>query len=339
MAAPDSPAPAPYAAVVYNPRTVDLARLRTSVNAAASAAGWSESLWFSTSLEDAGQHATRHALRQGVSVVIAVGGDGTARAVAEGLRDSDVPLGILPTGTGNLLARNLELLRGSLDKSAAIAFSGVNRSIDLGVAAMTTASGETTDHVFLVLAGVGLDAEMIANTRPHLKRQLGWLAYVDAGVRVIAKGEPFRVRYSVTGRPERAARVSSVMVANCGVMPGNMLFLPDARIDDGILDIAVLQPKGVLGWLQIWRRVSWDNVVLRRSSIGRHIIRLSEPGSERTMTTFQSGDIRISLDHPQEFELDGDQFGRVRSVFLHTDPGGLTVRVPERSAGRVASRR
>jgi diacylglycerol kinase family enzyme len=270
--------------------------------------------------------------------VIAAGGDGTVRAVAEGLRNTEVPLGILPTGTGNLLARNLELLRGSLDKSAAIAFSGANRSIDLGVAAMTTANGETTDRVFLVLAGVGLDAEMIAETRPHLKRQVGWLAYVHAGVRVIARAEPFRVRYSVTGRPERAARVNALIVANCGVMPGNMLFLPEARIDDGILDIAVLHPGGVLGWLAIWRRVAWDNVVLRRSAIGRHIIRLSAVGNERTMTTFQAGDIHVSLDHPQEFELDGDQFGRVKSVLLHTDPGAVMVRVPATPTHAAARR-
>jgi diacylglycerol kinase (ATP) len=338
VAVPDSPSPDLYAAVVYNPRTVDVGRLRTSVNAAALAAGWSDTLWFATTREDAGQHVTRLALRQGVAVVIAVGGDGTVRAVAEVLRSSEVPLAIVPTGTGNLLARNLGLVRGSLDKSAAIAFSGMNRSIDLGVASITTAHGETTDHAFSVMAGVGLDAEMIANTRPHLKRQMGWLAYVDAGVRVIAKAEPFRIRYSVTGRPERTTRVSTLLVVNCGVLPGNMLFLPDAVVDDGILDIAVLQPKGVLGWLGIWRRVSWDNVVLRRSAAGRRIIRLTEPSNERTMTTFQAGDIRISLEHPQEFELDGDQLGRVKSVFLHADPGCLIVRVPEEPVRAVARR-
>jgi diacylglycerol kinase family enzyme len=263
-----------------------------------------------------------------VSVVIAVGGDGTVRAVAEALRDSEVPLAIVPTGTGNLLARNLSLLRGSLDKAAAVAFTGATRSVDVGVAAATRENGETTDHVFVVLAGVGVDAQMIANTRPGLKRQVGWLAYVDAGVRSIANAEPFRIRYSVTGRPERHARVSSLVAANCGVLPGNIQFLPNARIDDGILDIAVLQPKSVLGWLAIWRRVTWDNGVLRRTAMGRRIIKLAEPEDERIMTTFQSGDIHISLEHPQDFELDGDEFGRVTSLFLHTDARSLLVRVP-----------
>ncbi len=329
MAVPDSPSLIPHAAVVYNARTVDLGRLRTSVNAAASAAGWAESLWFPTTAEDAGQHATRQSLRQGVSLVIAVGGDGTVRAVAEALRDSEVPLAIMPTGTGNLLARNLGLLRGSMDKSAVVAFTGGGRLIDVGVAAITTAAGATRDHVFLVMAGVGLDAEMIANTNPNLKRQVGWLAYLDAGVRLMAKNsDPFRIRYSITGSPERSARVSSLLAANCGLMPGNILFLPNARVDDGFLDIAVVQPKGWLGWLAIWRRVTWDNGVLRRSAVGREIIRLSEPANERIMTTLQARDIRISLEHPQEFELDGEQFGKVKSAFLHTDPASLMVRVP-----------
>jgi diacylglycerol kinase family enzyme len=167
--APPHPAdPAPHAAVVYNPVKVDALRLRASVAAAAAAAGWGESLWFETTTADAGQAATRQALRQGASVVIAAGGDGTVRAVAEGLRDSGVAIAIVPTGTGNLLARNLRLPLGNLDVSVALAFEGAERAVDVGVASATRADGTTRDHVFLVMAGVGLDAEMIVNTRPDL---------------------------------------------------------------------------------------------------------------------------------------------------------------------------
>lgn len=317
-----------YAAVVYNPIKTPLKKLRKNVNAAASRAGWAETLWFSTSETDAGQNATRRALRQGASVVLAAGGDGTVRAVAEALRDSEVPLAIVPLGTGNLLARNMQLPLGSLEESARIAFGGVDRAIDVGVASVTGLDGATSDYVFLVMAGLGLDAQMLAATRSDLKKQVGWLAYVDAGVRVIPKSEPFRIRYSLAARAERHAHVSTILVANCGLLPGNIQFLPDAEIDDGILDIAVLQPKGVLGWLKIWRRVTWENGVLRRSSVGRRIIRLNEDMNERTMTTLRAGDIRIALEMPQAFELDGDEFGVVRSVFLRADPQSLIVKVP-----------
>jgi diacylglycerol kinase family enzyme len=318
----------PYAAVVYNPIKVDLDRLRKSVHAAQTAAGWAETLWFETTTEDPGQQVARRALRQGASVVIAAGGDGTVRAVAETLRGSGVRLAIVPAGTGNLLARNLELPLGSVDAATAIAFGGADRPIDVGVASITTVDGKTTDHAFLVMAGVGLGAEMIARTRSDLKRQVGWLAYVDAGVRVIPRDEPFRIGYSLTGSPERQAHISTVLIANCGLLPGNLQLLPAAELDDGILDIAIMQPKGVLGWLRIWRRVTWENGVLRRSAVGRRMIRRAEPWNESVMRNVRSPDIRITMEKPQRFELDGDDFGMVRSVFVRADAHALLVRVP-----------
>ncbi|MFO7689130.1 MAG: diacylglycerol kinase family protein [Cryobacterium sp.] len=328
MADLNSSPPPRQAAVVYNPIKVDRDALTASVRAAEAQAGWAETLWFSTTEADAGQGPARQALDQGAHCVLVAGGDGTVRAVAEVLRGSGVPLGIIPRGTGNLLARNLRLPLGSLDAATRIAFSGQNHPIDVGVATITAADGGVTEHAFLVMAGLGLDAEMIATTRPALKKQLGWLAYVDAGMRVIPKATPFRIRYSLGGRTDRPAHVSAVLVANCGLLPGNIQFLPDALVDDGILDIAVLQPKGVLGWLTIWRRVTWENGVLRRSAVGRRLIKNTELVNERVMTTLRSDDIRIVVENPQAFEIDGDDFGRVRRLGLHCDPGSLIVRIP-----------
>ncbi|TFD46368.1 diacylglycerol kinase [Cryobacterium frigoriphilum] len=316
------------AAVVYNPTKVDEDKLRASVTTAESEAGWAETLWFSTTEADAGQQATREALEHSVTTVLAAGGDGTVRAVAEALRGTGVSLGIVPAGTGNLLARNLQLPLGSIDESTAIAFGGVDKPIDLGVATLTPERGTSVEHVFLVMAGLGLDAQMIANTRPELKKQVGWLAYVDGAARSIPKATPFRIRYSLGGHTDRPAQASAILVANCGLLPGNIQFLPDAKVDDGILDIAVLQPKGVLGWLTIWRRVTWENGVLRRSAVGRRMIQQTDSMNERVMTTLRAADIRIVVEHAQEFELDGDEFGRVRSVVLRADPGALIVRMP-----------
>lgn len=330
--APDTPAESrnqSRAAVVYNPVKTDVVRLRAGVTAAAAAAGWAETLWFETSVEDPGQRITRTALRQGVDLVLVAGGDGTVRAVAESLRGAEVPLGLLPVGTGNLLARNLQLPLNSLDDAIGIAFTGDTMAIDLGVASVTFPDERIDDHVFLVMAGLGLDAQMIAATRPDLKKQVGWLAYVDAGMRAIPKAEPFRIRYNLGARSEHQAQVSTILVANCGVLPGNIQFLPEARLDDGILDIAVLQPRGVVGWLKIWRRVTWQNGVLRRSAVGRRIIELTDTdsGDQRAMTTLLGTDIRIVPEKPQQFELDGDEFGLVTSVFLRADAGALLVRV------------
>ena len=209
-----------------------------------------------------------------------------------------------------------------------LAFSGVDRAIDLGVATVTTESGDTDDHVFLVMAGVGVDAQMLAATRPDLKKQVGWLAYVDASMRVLPRAKPFRIRYSLDGRPDRSTHISTILIANCGLLPGNLQLLPEAQLDDGILDIAILRPKGVLGWLKLWRKVSWENGFLRRSEVGRSIIRLTETNDERDMLTLRGGSIRLVPDEPREFELDGDEFGLVKSVYLRADRRALIVRVP-----------
>ncbi|HWV50855.1 MAG TPA: diacylglycerol kinase family protein, partial [Microbacterium sp.] len=96
-------------ALVYNPIKVNETQLKALVASIAEEAGWSPPLWLATTVEDAGQGVTRQALDEGVSAVLVAGGDGTVRAVAEAVADSGVTLGIIPSGTGNLFARNLGL--------------------------------------------------------------------------------------------------------------------------------------------------------------------------------------------------------------------------------------
>ena len=328
MDTPDQPTGDRWAAIVYNPTKVDLVRLGASVARAESASGWPDSLWFPTAADDAGRQAARLALAQGAALVLVAGGDGTIRAVADVLRGSRVPLAIVPFGTGNLLARNLGLPLSNVDEATMVAFTGADKPMDVGVASVRTEDGALADHVFLVMAGIGIDAQMVVSTRPELKRAVGWLAYVDAVARVLPRVKPFQIRYSLNGRPHRPAHVSTVLIGNCGLLPGNIQILPDARIDDGILDIAMLQPKGVFGWLAIWRRVTWENGVLRRSAAGRRIIARTESTTARVMTTLRAEDIRIVLGEAQEFEVDGDALGTVRSVSLRTDPSSLVLRVP-----------
>src|SRR3954453_12511674 len=164
------------AAVVYNPIKVDRDPLRAVVDAAAASAGWGQTRWYETSEADPGEGMTRQALQEGADVVLAAGGDGTVRAVAQGLRDSGVPLALLPSGTGNLLARNLNLTLGNLEDSVATAFEGTDREIDLGVVEVRRPDESRDRLVFLVMAGIGLDAQMIENTDTELKRKVGWLA-------------------------------------------------------------------------------------------------------------------------------------------------------------------
>jgi diacylglycerol kinase (ATP) len=314
------------AAVVFNPIKVNEAKLRAAVSAAESAAGWGESLFFETSEADPGGGQTRQALDAGADVVMAAGGDGTIRAVAEALRGSGVALGLLPAGTGNLLARNLHLTLDNLAESVATAFTGKDRKIDLGVMEARREDGSEDSHVFLVMAGLGLDADMLANTNPKLKARVGWLAYVDAIARSLKGSNRLRIRYQLDGAPARTLNAHTVLIGNCGSLPANILLLPEAVVDDGIFDIVALRPDGFIGWVQIWIKIVWENGVLRRSQVGRKLMSLTK--EVRTLRYMKGAQLVLRLENPQQFELDGDPFGEAVALKASVDPLALTVRIP-----------
>jgi len=313
------------AAVIYNPVKVDLAKLRREVAKSEKAAGWMPSVWLPTRVDDIGTGQARRAIAEGADVVLAAGGDGTVRAVAEGLRGSGVALTLLPAGTGNVLARNLDIPVMQLAASVATAFTGVDRAIDMGVIELERADHSRETHAFVALAGLGLDAKMIANTRPELKRRVGWLAYVDAIARSMRDSEKIRMRYRVDGGEERVMSVHTILVGNVGLLPGNVLLLPDAEVDDGLFDIVTLRPEGLAGWVQIWVKITWENGVLRRSSVGRRLVGLAR--EVRTLRYLRGRRISVRLDRAEDFELDGDDFGRVIAFDAAVDPASLIIRV------------
>ena len=326
MAAPDTrQTRTQQAAVVYNPIKVDLAKLKKAVATTQKAAGWRASLWLPTTEDEIGTAQARQAIEAGVDVVLAAGGDGTVRAVAEGLQGSGVALALLPSGTGNLLARNLDIPVAQLEASIDTAFHGADRPIDVGVIELQRPDGTRETHSFVVLAGLGIDAKMLANTNAELKKRVGWLAYVDAIVRSLRDSEKVRMRYRIDGGEECTANVHTVLIGNVGLLPGNLVLLPDAEPDDGLFDIVALRPEGFGGWVQIWLKIVWENGVLRRSSVGRQIVAASKP--VRTLRYLRARRVSVRLDKPEEFELDGDEFGMVRAFEVHVDPAALIVRV------------
>jgi diacylglycerol kinase (ATP) len=315
------------AAIVYNPVKVDVAQLRTAVAAAERDAGWAKSLWFETSVDDPGTGQAREAATHGVEVVIAAGGDGTVRAVAEGLLETGVPLALLPSGTGNLLARNLDLTLGHLRDSLRTAFTGKDRPIDLGIADVVRPDGSEESRSFLVMAGIGLDAKMVANSDEELKRKVGWLAYIDAIRKALRDTNRVRVRFRLDDGPPRAMSAHTVLIGNCGSLPGNILLLPEAAVDDGLFDIVSLRPEGFVGWVQVWVKIVWENGVLRRSTVGRKLMSMSR--EIRTLRYLKGARFEVELDHPEEFELDGDDFGLVVRFTTTVRPGAVSVRIPE----------
>jgi diacylglycerol kinase family enzyme len=315
---------AQQAAVIYNPIKVDIDAIREAVAREEKAAGWPETLFFETSADDPGQGPTREALEAGATMVIAAGGDGTVRAVAEALRGSDASLALLPSGTGNLLARNLKLTLNDMDHSIASAFDGRDREIDMARIKIRREDQSVDEHSYLVMAGMGIDAKMIANTDDELKAKAGWLAYVKAIALVFKDKDSLRFRYRIDEHRDHTVRAHSIMIGNCGSLPANILLMPDAAVDDGVFDVLVLKPKSVFGWIQIFAKVFWENGVLSRTKAGRNL-----PTREVDALKYTTGTtLSLRLSKPEEIELDGDGFGTAIAFKTWLEPGSLTVRVP-----------
>jgi diacylglycerol kinase (ATP) len=274
------------------------------------ALGWSEPLWLPTSVEDPGHGQTRSALDHDAETVIAYGGDGTVRAVAGELAGGVVPLAILPAGTGNLLARNLSLPLTDLDAALDIALGSHERRMDVGRAQIDV-SGEDEEprhELFLVMAGLGFDAEVMASVQPQLKERVGWWAYVMTGVRRMA-GSRTRVTLRLDDAAPIHRRVRSVLVGNCGELTGGLRLMPDASLDDGWLDVAVVSPRSVVGWGAVIATVVGPS---RRS---RPVVEL-----------LRCRTVEITAERPLHMQLDGDPAGTARVLRAGVDPGALRVR-------------
>ena len=288
------------AAVIVNPiKHRDLAGFRAEVCTALADHGFGDPLWLETTPEETGRGLAETAVAEAVDIVLASGGDGTVTACAEGLAGSGVPLAVLAAGTGNLLARNLGLpldLPGAL----AVALGGADRRLDVGVA---------NGRRFVAMAGIGFDAELLDSAGEPLKRRLGWAAYVLSALRHL-RDRPARARLRADSGLVLRRRAAAVIVGNVGALQGGLALLPGAQPDDGQLDVLVLTARGWAGWLALTA-----DVLMRRSRTSR-VVR----GRVR--------ELRVDLDRPQLWELDGEVMGTARELFICVQPGALLVRVP-----------
>jgi diacylglycerol kinase (ATP) len=315
------------AAFVYNPIKGDAATLRATVSRLSAAAGWGEPRFYETTIEDLGAGVTRQALADGADAVLVSGGDGTVRAVAETMTGSGVPLTIVPSGTGNLLARNLLLPLTDPAAMVQATFDGDRLPVDVGFAAIRREDGTSEERAFVVMGGMGLDAAMIANTSGDLKKRVGWIAYVDGAARSLANAQPFRIMYQVPGRRLHSAKVQSILVANCGSLPAGLELIPDASVADGELDVAIFQPKNALGWILVWRRVAWDNSVLRRFRAGRQVLALRT--KDNSVLYARGKGLDVATTPAQPIQLDGDQFGEAVRLRCRVVEGGVIAMVPK----------
>ncbi|WP_434616855.1 diacylglycerol/lipid kinase family protein [Arthrobacter sp. A5] len=297
-------------AVILNPVKAGAPDARTFILRSAALAGWKEPLFFETTMEDPGYSQARQALEYGADVVVVGGGDGTVRVVAEVLRHTQVPMGVIPLGTGNLLARNLGLRVNDIHSDVQTALFGHQRHIDTATMAIeNSVTGASSKHAFLVIAGLGMDAEVVGDTRKRLKRTVGWLAYSEAGMRHLP-GRRKKISIAMDDQDPQQRKVRTVLFANCGLLPGGIDFVPNALIDDGVLDVVVASPRSALGWAAMAVKIV-----------------LQHKGRLPVIDYYRAEKITIRTAVPEETQLDGDTFGKATKVTVAVEPKALLVRV------------
>jgi diacylglycerol kinase (ATP) len=262
--------------------------------------GFDEPAWHEVQKSKHAPARVDRVLGDGADLVLVWGGDGTVQRCLGRLAGSDATLAILPAGTSNLLAGNLGIPT-DLEQAVEIALHGDRRRIDTG-----TVNGE---H-FAVMAGCGLDAHMIGDADRRLKQRWGRAAYLWTGARNLgAPAVPGTVR--IDGNDWFSGDLSCVLVGNVGSLFANVTVFPDARPDDGRLDVGVVTATSVSAWLRAFARVlggAPDRSPFVRTTVARRV------------------DVR--LDHPVRYELDGGARRKRKKLKVKVRPGAVRVAVP-----------
>ena len=309
-------------AVIFHPSKIT----RAKIEAAFSKAGFANLSYFPSDHKTGGFKATKKAIEAGATHIIVAGGDGTVRACVQAVFEDEAPvsLGLVPIGTGNILARNLKLPINNLEKCIKRSVVGDTYEIDLGVAKAINQHGELAKFYFTGIAGIGMDARIMQRTLPELKRRVGWIAYLEGGLRSLPmKFEKFEVL--VDDQSPRTLKSYSILIGNAGWLPGQISMMPDARLDDGKLDVAAIGPRKIWDWVDFVARVTWQNKVVRPLALGRKW--MDQTANLKTIENLGGARIRVKPHHPSPLQLDGDVIGEVLEVDFSLKHKVLRIRL------------
>jgi YegS/Rv2252/BmrU family lipid kinase len=260
-------------------------------------------LWYEVAKSARAPKKARKALKEGAELVFVWGGDGMVQRCADAMAGSDAALAIVPAGTANMLAGNLDIPQ-DLPTAVRIGFHGRRRRLDLG---------KVNGEHFAVMAGAGFDGTLIRDADRSLKDRTGRLAYVWTALKHV-RDDTVRVKIRVDGRKWFDGKASCVLLGNVGTITGGIRAFDDARLDDGWLEIGVATAQGALQWAR----------TLGRMTLGR-----SDRSPFVRITRAKTVDVRLR--RPTTYELDGGARSTVTRLKARVVPAAITVCVPERS--------
>ncbi|MCP3425202.1 hypothetical protein NBM05_03960 [Rothia sp. AR01] len=305
----------PQAAVIINsskfldPRRAE--RFRRDVFRAFAKQGWDTPMWLPTTGDSHGKEQARSALSTNAKMIMVAGGDGTVREVAQELAGTDRPLGILPLGTGNLLARNLGVPLQEVSEAIKIACSGADRRIDLGWLEIPAPDDtkKVARFAFTVMGGAGFDAMTMRGARSRSKKLLGPFAYILSGIKAFSK--PLQAT-QITSDGSKIVNepTHGFIIGNFGDLMLGVSLLPGADPTDGCFEGVVLRPRSIGQWIS----AAW-NLLFGASD-------------HAALLRFRGRRLQMRCATPQLIEVDGDVVAESTSVTAWIQPRALRVRRP-----------
>lgn len=267
--------------------------------------GVKDPFWYEVDKSRKAPKRVKEAIKEGASLVIVWGGDGTVQRCVDVLAGTEVAMAILPAGTANLLATNLGV---SSDVSQAVrtALHGVRRRIDVGT---------INDECFAVMGGAGFDGVLMSNVSSAEKEQLGRIAYLRGSVQAI-KAKRTKTKIRVNGHVWFEGSTSCVLVGNVGTITGGLHVFDNAKADDGLLDLGVVSADGPLQWARV---------------LGRVIVR-SDVDRSPFVDSTQASKIDVRFDRKVPYEIDGGPRGKTNHLKIRIKPQAVIVCVPEAAA-------
>ena len=263
------------------------------------AEGVSDLLWREVPKSKRAPREVQRAVKQGAELIVAWGGDGMVQRCVDALRGTTTALAVAPAGTSNLFATNLGIKR-DIEEAVRVALRGDRRRLDVGCF-----EGER----FAVMAGAGFDAAMIKDA-DNLKDHLGRAAYVLSGAGNL-RAKPFEATIKVDGARWYKGSASCILVGNMGGLFGGVEVFPDARADDGLLELGVLTADGPL-------------------EMARTVVRTALGTADRSpfVRVTKGRSVKVKLDRKVRYELDGGDRTKVKAFKVDVEAGAVTVCVP-----------
>ncbi len=266
--------------------------------------------FINTTRETGARALAAQALKDGVDLLAVSGGDGTVMEALSALVGTDTPIAVLPAGTGNLLSVNLGI-PVTVPEAINVALSGKPFALDLCRA--------DNDRYFAILGGMGMDAQVIADTGREAKDRLGKAAYFWAALKNLPRRHA-HVHISLDGGRPFRRKAKSVLLANMGQITGGVSIFPTASPNDGLIDVGILKAATLAHWTHLM-----GSALLGRTQ--------HDPALEM----YQARTVTITTRRPQPVQFDGEAEGRTRSLTVEVVPKAVHVLLPQAAPAALAA--